>query len=115
MMPLPRSGNTRTRGSRTVTRASPAEANAARSVSAQPLAGVAQRNGRIAVAAGRQHAVAGIDGDQRLGAAVGHLHRIERRHAVGVGRHRLAGLDALRRLQQQHRRIAAGAEVSNRR
>ena len=96
-MPLPRNGITRMRGSRTVTRARPAQASAARSVSAQPLAGATQRNARIAVAAGRQHAVARIDGDQRFGAALGHFHRVERRHAVGAGRHRLAGFDALRR------------------
>ena len=40
----------------------------------------------------------------------GHLHRVERRHAVGAGRHRLAGVDPLRRRHKRYRRITAGAQ-----
>ena len=48
----------------------------------------------VAVAARRQDAVAGIDDGKRFGAAAAYFHRIERRHAVGAGRHRLPRLDA---------------------
>ncbi len=76
---------------------------------AKALAGAPQRHGRIAVAARRQHAVAGTDFGQRLGVTVAHFHRVERRDAVGVGRHRLPDFDSLRR------RAATGTACSCRR
>ena len=76
----------------------------------QPVAGAAQRQAGLAIAAGRQHAVARIDGDQRLGAGGALLHRVEGRDAVGAGRHGLARLHPRRHPRQQRRRIAAGAE-----
>jgi len=84
-MPLPRNGSTRTRGSRTVMREIPTAAKAARSV--RRRRSPARRSGTAGspVAARRQHAVARIDGYERFGVAIDDLHRVERRHAVGVG------------------------------
>ena len=115
MMPLPRNGTTRMRGSRTVTRARPAEASAARSVARSRSP--ARRSGMrgVAVAARRQHAVAGIEASKASAPPAAFFTASNGATLSVSGRHRLPGFDALTAVRQQRGRIAAGAQACRRR